>query len=269
MPAAPSRRALAVLGALTFAITFAVFARYGAPQSGVGRFFYFAVVLVALATGQCFGVVAGALAVVFYAIGVVINPHLPASELTTSDNVIRALSYLGLGFLVGWFASTSRELTERLRLLSKVDPVTGIASLRSFEEMITRHLERDARFGLFIVECSRADPESDEEQEFTDDQLQALSTRLVRSVGNTAEVARTGPHEFAVLITGGTRPAETATRLERLLDPVERDVVVGWAVHPADGKNALALRRAAAERLYVRRLLRTPGATARVGASSR
>jgi hypothetical protein len=35
--------------------------------------------------------------------------------------------------------------------------------------------------------------------------------------------------------------------------------VFGWATHPQDGKDALALYRAADERLYARKLLGTPG----------
>ncbi len=37
----------------------------------------------------------------------------------------------------------------------------------------------------------------------------------------------------------------------------ESRITFGWAVYPADGENALSLYRAADERLYARKLVRT------------
>ena len=49
-----------------------------------------------------------------------------------------------------------------------------------------------------------------------------------------------------------------ANRLEQAVANARHPVTVGWAGSPAEGRNALSLYRAADERLYARRLLRTP-----------
>jgi GGDEF domain-containing protein len=194
------------------------------------------------------GALGGVLATALYAAGVLINPHIPTSELGTNGNVIRALSYVGIGFLVGWFAATTRTLTEQLRLLTKIDATTGIGNLRSFEDLITPRLDAGAQFTLFIADCTP-------DEEFADAQIQAIARRLHHDLGRIAEVTRTGPYEFAVIVPGNGKSAHEAARLEGLIG--SPDAAVGWAVHPQDGSNALALHRAAVERLYVRRLLRT------------
>jgi predicted signal transduction protein with EAL and GGDEF domain len=257
MPAAPSRRALVLTAAAIFAATTGVLARYGAPDTGFGRLFYFGIVVFAFATGPRLGALAGAVAAAFYALAVLVNPRLPLTELSSSEHVIRSLSYVGIGALVGWFAATSRDLTDRLQLLAKVDPVTGLANLRAFEEMITRNLADGARFVLFIAECG-----ADASGEVVEAQAQVVGNQLLREAGQQAEVARTGASEFAIVVPGTPQPAATATQLERLLAAAGACADVGWAVHPADGTTALALHRVAVERAYVRRLFARPDAAA-------
>jgi GGDEF domain-containing protein len=263
MPAAPSQRALAAVGAAVFALTTLLLGFSGAPGSGIGRLFYFGIVLIAFATGPAVGAVAGGVASALFALAVIANPQLSLSEIESSDNALRWLSYLGVGLLVGWFAAQNRELTERLRLLAKVDPVTGIANLRSFEETITRLLDAAAPFTLFILECG--DDAGWGDEHVATEAVQLAAAQLFRETGAPADAARIGTTQFAILLASDPAPAATAARLELLLAAPDRHVVTGWAVHPVDGSNALALHRAAVERIYVRRLLR-PAAAA--GASA-
>jgi hypothetical protein len=48
-----------------------------------------------------------------------------------------------------------------------------------------------------------------------------------------------------------------AARLERVLANGPTRATLGWAVFPQEGTNALALYRAASERLYARKVMRS------------
>ena len=51
--------------------------------------------------------------------------------------------------------------------------------------------------------------------------------------------------------------AQLAARLERMLVDDRTKATLGWAVFPQEGDNALALYRAASERLYARKVMRS------------
>ena len=81
-------------------------------------------------------------------------------------------------------------------------------------------------------------------------------------------MARVGGDEFVVLTPSRSldEAARAASRLERLLTSEGAEVTFGWSAHPHEGENALALYRAADERLYARKLLR--GQTGRISLSA-
>jgi GGDEF domain-containing protein len=72
-------------------------------------------------------------------------------------------------------------------------------------------------------------------------------------------VARVGSDEFAILATAQNSDgaARLATRLERVLIDDRSKATLGWAAFPQEGDNALALYRAASERLYARKVMRS------------
>jgi hypothetical protein len=50
--------------------------------------------------------------------------------------------------------------------------------------------------------------------------------------------------------------SELSARLEWILSSQGTKATFGWAVHPQEGENALAVYRAASERLYARKVMR-------------
>jgi GGDEF domain-containing protein len=70
-------------------------------------------------------------------------------------------------------------------------------------------------------------------------------------------VARVGADEFAILTRlGGVDARSLALGTESQLRLAGERVTFGWATYPQDGENALALYRAADERLYARKMAR-------------
>jgi GGDEF domain-containing protein len=72
-------------------------------------------------------------------------------------------------------------------------------------------------------------------------------------------VARVGCDEFAILASmqGSDGAARLATRVECVLADDRSKTTLGWAAYPQEGDNALALYRAASERLYARKVMRS------------
>ena len=90
MPAAVSRyrASLLAVSAALFPLIFAFFLILEKPGLGIGHFYYFPVAMIALASGPLWGAAAGSAATGFYALGILINPHLPPSEVLTVSSSI-------------------------------------------------------------------------------------------------------------------------------------------------------------------------------------
>src|SRR6266849_1405069 len=128
----PRRHAFLVAGTVTYAAVFALFLTFERPGLGVAHGFYLAVIFVSLAGGPIVGLGAGLVATVLYAIGIWINPHISPATIPTLATSIRAVTYVAVGIVVGWYASRNRtlnqrllELTSQLRLLAERDVLTG------------------------------------------------------------------------------------------------------------------------------------------------
>ncbi len=260
MPAAHShRRLLTSAGAAIYAAVFVAFLLWERPGMGLGHFYYLGIALFALATGPRVGALAGSAATAMYALGVVINPYIPPTEVITVSTAIRFVTYTGMGVLIGWFASNNRALVERLRVLAERDFLTGLPNTRAFESAITRRLEARLPFALLIGDMDRLKSINDEQGHAEgNDALYRLANTLGSSLGADDEVARVGGDEFAVLTTirHPDEASRLAARLESVLASTGSGITFGWAVFPHEGANALSLYRAADERLYARKLIR-------------
>jgi diguanylate cyclase (GGDEF)-like protein len=261
MPAAPShRRVLLGLGVVAYAFVFIAFLIYEKPGLGIGHFYYFAIALLALASGPRIGALSGVFATVLYVAGVLVNPRISPTEVLTSSTLIRLLTYAGIGALLGWFASNNRALVERLEILAERDSLTGLPNTRAFEAAITRRLEERVPFALLIGDIDRLRQVNElQGHSEGDDALYRIAQTLGNSLEPTDEIARVGGDEFAVL--AGCPSAEEAGRLAARLEAAARSaagsgITFGWAVCPQEGANALTLYRIADERLYARKLIR-------------
>ena len=88
--------------------------------------------------------------------------------------------------------------------------------------------------------------------------FRALPTACSKSLSNGDQLARLGRDEFAILASCQTlyQASELSGRLEWILSSQGTKATFGWAVHPQEGENALAVCLAASERLCTRKVMR-------------
>jgi diguanylate cyclase (GGDEF)-like protein len=259
MPAA-SRTLLLLSAGLCFAVTYGAFLVYERPGLGLGHFYYLGIALAAMAVGPRLGMAAGLLATGLYSSGVVLNPHVQSTEVIRVGTLTRAFTYITIGGLIGWFAARNRKMLTELHVLAERDSLTGLPNTRAFEAAITRRLASDVPFVLLLADMDALkDFNRDEGFAAGSEALRRLADRLAQSFGPDDDVARVGSDEFAVLCSVRVPDdgAHAAARLERVLADGPTKVTLGWAVFPQEGDNALALYRAASERLYARKVLRS------------
>jgi diguanylate cyclase (GGDEF)-like protein len=253
------RRILVACALALYAATFGAFLVRERPGLGIAHFFYVAIAVLALASGPKLGVLGGILATVLYALGVVLNPSIPPTELPTESTLLRLITYTAIGLLIGWYAQRNRVLVTELRVLAERDFLTGLPNTRAFEAAITRRIEAGTPFALLIGDMDRLKAINDEHGHSEgNDTLRRLADVLGDALGTDDEVARVGGDEFAVLTSARSsqEAGRAAGRLETVLAGSGIAITFGWSVSPQEGVNALSLYRAADERLYARKLVR-------------
>jgi len=247
------------LAIASYALVFMTFVVFEVPGLGIAHLFYLPVAALALTGGVKRGILAGAIAVALFTLGVIINPNISPSELLTLSTPLRFLTYATMGGLLGWFSARDRELVERLRVLAERDFLTGLPNTRAFEAAIARRFEAGIPFALLLGDMDGLKTINDSQGHAEgNDALRRLALMLGSSLRPEDEVARVGGDEFAVLtVLGRTdEAAALAAKLESAMARQGSRITFGWAVYPADGENALSLYRAADERLYARKLVR-------------
>ena len=262
MPAAVShyRAFLLAAAGVLYPVIFATFMLAERPGLGLGHFYYFPVAMVALACGALWGVAAGLVATGLYSLGIIINPHLASSQVLTSGSIIRLITLTTMGALVGWFATNHRDLSDRLRIANERDHLTGLLNTRAFDAALTGRLEQGRPFGLVLADM-------DNMREINDAEGHAVGNDLLRHAGDIlsrtsegdAQVARVGGDEFAVITPtpGSDTVRALCSRLTSALAVEGISMSFGWAVCPRDGETSLLLFRAADERLYAQKLIRS------------
>jgi diguanylate cyclase (GGDEF)-like protein len=224
------------------------------PGLGIGHFFYVPIALVAFASGPLWGAAAGSIATGLYSLGIVVNPFLP-STLEFEQSVIRFVTFVSLGVLIGLFVRRNRSLVMELSRLADRDSITGLPNTRGFQNAIERRLSLGEPFALLVGDVDELRRINKNGREQGDDALRRLADRLVSAKRMTDDVARVGGDEFAVLATLDGHDARTlAQQTEGQLRLAGESITFGWASYPNDGDNALALYRAADERLYARKV---------------
>jgi diguanylate cyclase (GGDEF)-like protein len=262
VPAAAShqRAFLLAAAAVLYPLIFAAFLLFEKPGLGLGHFYYVPVAMVALAAGAAWGAAAGVAATGLYTVGMLINPHLAGSQVLTAGTTVRLITYTSMGALVGWFASHHRDLSDRLRIASERDHLTGLLNTRAFDAALTGRLEQGRPFGLILadVDCMK---------EINDSEGHAVGNDVLRHAGELLaqgrepgeQVARIGGDEFAVItsLPGSDAVRALCSRLTAALAEEGISMSFGWAVCPRDGESSLLLFRAADERLYAQKLIRS------------
>ena len=239
-------RKLEATALLVYAVVFVLLVAYGRPGLGISQGFYLAVVLVGLAGGASGGVAAGVLATLLCAIAAALHGNLFAE--TVEPLVIRLVGFTVAGFAVGYFAGRGRKmLAESLHVLDAVLGVarreleTGAITAEGIHARIAERAEAQWPFAVLVGETAPS----------SESALRDALRTLAAALDGGSDIGRVGPHRLAV-VTGSLTPQEAskiACDLERTLG----DATFGWAFHPHDGDEPLALVGAASERLQARR----------------
>jgi diguanylate cyclase (GGDEF)-like protein len=243
-----------------YTIVFFAFLLLERPGLGIGHFYYLTIAMVALATGPFCGAAAGILADGLYVLGILINPTISPSEILSTSTGIRLLTFTAMGALIGWFSQNNRRLVEYLRTAADRDFLTGMLNTRAFDEALVRRLEANGPFGIVMGDMDGLKEINDTEGHAVgNDVLRRTAEVIFAVLRPDDQLARVGGDEFAVLTstssTDGVRAL--AGRLTSALASEGIGMSFGWAVHPRDGGDPLTLFRAADERLYAQKLIRS------------
>jgi GGDEF domain-containing protein len=253
--ALPDRRLLFGAALLCYLGAFGAVVAFDRPGLGVGRFFFVAVVLFGLASGPFAGVAGGLLAGGLYAAAVLLNSDLVDGSILAAPMGIRLITFIGVGALSGFFAAQHRAVAAYLKILAERDRLTGLPTSRPFELELSRRIDAGTPFALLLAEVEGLD--DGEESELADG-MGKLPGTLAPWLGAGDAVARVSAREYGVLIQlrSSEEVAALAAVLETALSGHGLDVTMGWAFSPRDGRNGLALYRAASDRLHARTIMR-------------
>ena len=150
------RRLLVGISVVLYALVFDALMISQRTDLGIGRFFYLAIAVLALATGPLAGAAAGGLAVALYSLALLHSPQDATAVLLSSENGYRCATYVLLGALVGAIAQSNRELLGRLRIFAECDPLTGLGNSRSFGNAIAERFTKGRPFALLIGDMTRS-----------------------------------------------------------------------------------------------------------------
>ena len=233
---------LELAGLLVFAAVYLLLAEYGRPGLGISQGFYLAIVLVALASGPVTGALAGLTA-----------EHVSWPKLE-EPLAIRLAAFTAAGVTVGFFARRGRRMLaeslhvlDELLSLAKRDIATGVFTPDGISARIARRADRSWPFAVLVGDV---DAQSDA---VLRDALRTLAAELA----GDGELARVGPSRV-MAVTSSLSLAD-AEEQARALESVLDGATFGWAFHPHDGGDVLALFGAASERLHARRAIAAVG----------
>src|ERR1700676_811841 len=146
------------------------------------------------------------------------------------------------------------------------DALTGLPNRVLYLDRLEReiaHAERDGHtFAVLVVDLDRFKVINDTLGHGPGDQLlKEVAHRLARTIRTVDTVARTGGDEFLLLITDIRDPADTAVVATKILEELDKSVLIGGAeehtsasigisVYPTDGTDSDSLVAHADEAMY-------------------
>jgi diguanylate cyclase (GGDEF)-like protein len=159
-----------------------------------------------------------------------------------------------------------RKAEEDIRYLAQHDAATGLLNRASFnarlDALVDRADSEQEPLALLFVDLDLFKAVNDIHGHRTGDAVLAeVGQRLRALVPSTATIARLGGDEFVVALYGGTQPTEAAQIAHRLLEDIQRTMLVddhrvevsasiGVSLYPADTDNAVDLVAYADMALY-------------------
>lgn len=164
------------------------------------------------------------------------------------------------------YALERKSLEDRLRVLSRNDPVTGLPNrtslLEELERTIARARSREAQAAMLLLDLDRFKVVNDSlGYEIGDRLLEVVAERLRENLKDTDFAARLGGDEFAVLLENVNSDEEAVTTAQRLLEALtppaqlnDYEIVstgsIGVALYPAHAESASELIQRADRAMY-------------------
>lgn len=161
------------------------------------------------------------------------------------------------------------ELQGKSDLLARqaaIDPITGLANRRYFNEVLEREVSRternEGRLALAVLDLDDFKEVNDTHgHQAGDVVLKTVGERIARAVRSTDVAGRLGGDEFGVVIGGYEHEGELDLILERLVSSVRQPVTIddhevrvsvsaGIALYGDSGRTALGVLRAADAAMY-------------------
>jgi hypothetical protein len=251
---------------ISYAIVFGLLVSVGRPGVPLGESFNLPIVLAALVTGPVGGAAAGLIAGALFEGGLIDNGRVAASGIVSAPADIRVVGYIGVGLIVGYFATRGRRLlTDALRVLDELlalagrDLTTATLASPGLELAMSRRLAQCEPFTLLVVEP--AGKEAGRRRGrlgYDDEDVRRITAQIAADLPPGVELARVGPKRFAALVATQTSAEvrDAVLSCERALDDAGFAACTGWAESPADGRDVFSLLSVAVERLYADLLVR-------------
>ena len=159
-----------------------------------------------------------------------------------------------------------RSINERMRIQARIDALTGLPNRLALEDRLTQAIleagQRGSELALLWVDLDGFKTVNDTLGHGVGDALlQAITDRMLLSIGSGDTLARIGGDEFALVHSLAKGPEDAARLAERLLEsfraPIKiqgRELFVtgsiGIALYPQDGSDTLSLQRHADLAMY-------------------
>jgi diguanylate cyclase (GGDEF)-like protein len=201
-------------------------------------------------------------------IGTFASPLLTAPgdhHLMLSRTLAYAVAYVGLLATIQFLKRRLVAAERHQHQMARLDPLTGLANRRAFDEALSRALADGGRFTLLLADVDHFKQINDRFGHTTGDRvLRELAAHLSEVVRTGDCLARIGGDEIALVAPGAG--AEAAHRLATVLREAGARVdtgdgpvslTVSAAVHPQDGIDRFTLMRALDRELHALKDART------------
>jgi diguanylate cyclase (GGDEF)-like protein len=252
-----NRRLVLVLAAPVYAGVFAALVVIEKPGLGIGHFFYVPICLVALATDELWGALAGLLGVGLWVGAIVVTPNVPTADALTWSTVIRLVTFTGIGALLGGYASRNRKLLGEAGQRAFQDFLTGIGNARFFDGKLAERCAAGKPFTLVLADLDDfGEINNIHGHDAGNAALCRVAAALREIAWQTDDVARIGGDEFAFVTHLQPEQAHhLCSRLAKTLAAENLNLSFGTTSYPADGTAAVELFRKADDRLFAAKLL--------------